>query len=78
MFDHLCFFISDINHKDETGLGLIHWASDRGSLEIVDLLLRQGADINLLDSDGQTALHYACSCGMSSFLNNLMIIFFQE
>ena len=51
------------NEKDETGLGLIHWAADRGSGDIVQSLVERGADVNLRDDDQQTALHYACSCG---------------
>ena len=60
---------SDLDEKDESGLGLIHWASDRGSSEIVRLLLDRGADVNLRDDDMQTALHYACSCGEIFFIN---------
>ncbi|RZC33059.1 methyltransferase-like protein 23, partial [Asbolus verrucosus] len=52
-----------INRIDEDGLGLIHWASDRGCAEILKVLIDFGADVNLQDSDGQTALHYATSCG---------------
>ncbi len=54
------------NEKDETGLGLIHWAADRGSSEIVQFLVERGAHVNLRDDDQQTALHYACSCGKYS------------
>ncbi|XP_044269820.1 acyl-CoA-binding domain-containing protein 6-like [Tribolium madens] len=52
-----------INKLDEEGLGLIHWAADRGSVDILEVLFKCGADVNLQDSDGQTALHYASSCG---------------
>lgn len=52
-----------INSLDESGLGLIHWASDRGNPEVVKILLENHADIHLKDHDGQTALHYASSCG---------------
>lgn len=53
-----------INELDDEGLGLIHWAADRGNLEILRLILRVPmVNIDLKDSGGQTALHYASSCG---------------
>lgn len=52
-----------LNAVDADGLGLIHWAADRGNTEILQFLLNSGVDINLVDTDGQTALHYASSCG---------------
>jgi len=52
-----------INKLDEDGLGLIHWAADRGSAEVLKIIISFGADVNLVDSDMQTALHYAASCG---------------
>jgi len=52
-----------MNDADDDGLGLIHWAADRGNIHILQFLLNSGADVNLIDPDGQTALHYASSCG---------------
>lgn len=52
-----------VNKLDEDGLGLIHWAADRGSPEVLNTIISFGADVNLIDSDMQTALHYAASCG---------------
>jgi len=52
-----------LNVADDDGLGLIHWAADRGNIDILQFLLSNGADVNLVDSDGQTSLHYASSCG---------------
>lgn len=54
---------SNVNELDINGLGLIHWAADRGFLEMLMLLISFDADVNLRDKDGQTALHYAACCG---------------
>lgn len=53
-----------INEKDEDGLGLLHWAADRGHTDILDILITvPKVNLNLQDSCGQTPLHYAASCG---------------
>lgn len=54
----------ELNSLDENGLGLIHWASDRGNIDILKIILTtKGINIDLRDSEGQTALFYASSCG---------------
>jgi ankyrin repeat protein len=40
-----------------TGKLPLHWAVTRGSPEVVDLLLRRGADVNARDNYGETPLH---------------------
>lgn len=56
--------IAIVNKYGSDGLAAIHWAADRGYANILDILLRNGANVNLIDKDsGQTALHYAISCG---------------
>ena len=41
------------------GMGLLHWACDRGNLNMVKLLVKRGADVNIQDTDNQqTPLHY--------------------
>lgn len=51
----------DLNLLDTSGLGLIHWAADRGNVNALQILLKHGINVDLRDSDGQTALHYAAS-----------------
>lgn len=54
----------NINDLDSTGLGPIHWAADRGNVDMLRFLVFDlKADVNLKDQEGQTALHYAASCG---------------
>lgn len=63
----------EINSLDDNGLGLIHWACDRGNVEILEIILQtKGIDINLPDEDGQTALFYASSCGHAACLRLLL------
>ncbi|XP_022911204.1 acyl-CoA-binding domain-containing protein 6 [Onthophagus taurus] len=61
-----------LQQLDEDGLALIHWAADRGSLDILQLLLSLGADVNLTDSEGQTPLHYAATCGHDNCIKLLL------
>ncbi|KAJ3105466.1 hypothetical protein HDU97_008082 [Phlyctochytrium planicorne] len=49
---------SNIDRLDDTGRSLLHWASDRGHLDLVEYLISKGASINAQDSDGLTPLHY--------------------
>lgn len=57
---------------DDSGLGLIHWATDSGFVNILKVLLSSGANVNLQDVDGQTALHYASSCGHADCVRLLL------
>uniref|UniRef100_A0A061RY16 Achain crystal structure of engineered northeast structural genomics consortium target n=1 Tax=Tetraselmis sp. GSL018 TaxID=582737 RepID=A0A061RY16_9CHLO len=52
-----------VDARDSEGCTALHFAADRGNREMVQLLLRHGADPNAADVDGATPLHYAALCG---------------
>ncbi|KAK6643078.1 hypothetical protein RUM43_004581 [Polyplax serrata] len=55
--------VVSVNELDEAGMSLLHWAADRGSLDVVKYLVDTlGADVNVRDTNGQTPLHFAVSC----------------
>ena len=47
--------------RGSEGETALHWAADRGHCGVLALLLapEHGMDVNAVDSDGQTALHYS-------------------
>ena len=51
--------------KDTTifGMTLLHSASKSGNLELVRLLIQEGADVNAQDEDGESSLHAAMARG---------------
>ncbi|CAH8318254.1 unnamed protein product [Eruca vesicaria subsp. sativa] len=51
-----------VNARDSEGRTPLHWAIDRGHLEIAKLLVDKKADVNAKDNEGQTPLHYAVVC----------------
>jgi cytohesin len=58
----------DPNHRTENQQTLLHIAADNCEMEIVELLLARGADINAKGFHGYTALHLAVDseCDTSS------------
>lgn len=51
-----------VNLKDSEGRTPLHWAVDRGHLNVTELLIGRNSDVNAKDNDGQTPLHYAVTC----------------
>ncbi|MBY0404204.1 MAG: ankyrin repeat domain-containing protein [Cyanobacteria bacterium] len=49
----------DINHQNSIGFAPIHTAVRYGNTELVDYLLKKGADINVRNNWGETPLHIA-------------------
>ncbi|VDN23424.1 unnamed protein product [Gongylonema pulchrum] len=61
-----------LEERDENQLTALHWAADRGKLELVDFLIGAGADVNIQDYGGQTPLHYAVSCSHRNVVELLL------
>lgn len=54
------------NTKSEKGITILMEESYRGSMEMMKILIENGADINTQDNTGKTALHYAAFYTVSS------------
>lgn len=63
----------DTNVKDEHGMALIHWATDRNAVDIIEyLVVSMGVSVDQLDDEMQTPLHYAASCGHVEAVRTLL------
>lgn len=52
-----------LDKRDGQGATPLHYASAKGSRDIVKLLLDAGADASIADNQSRTALHLACQVG---------------
>ncbi|XP_062585482.1 uncharacterized protein LOC134247159 [Saccostrea cucullata] len=54
---------ADVDYKDKTGSAAIHYASQGGNLEIVNILIDAEANVNTFDRNYHTPLHKAAMRG---------------
>lgn len=72
--DYVAYAVStgDINKPNKDGKTALHIAAEAGQFDTVAFLLRLGANKELLDHDGRTALNYAKLCGNKELLELLL------
>ncbi len=61
-----------VNRRDGFGNGLIHHAASLGRADLLELLLKYDADIDLLNRVGQSALCLAAKNGKSTLIKQLL------
>jgi len=65
----------DVNQRDEHGYTALHLACDRGSLQVVKVLIEHGADPTIKDPDDLTGIELAQIAGhdeISGFLQTVL------
>lgn len=56
----LCFELGmDVNHANSMGLAAIHGAANRGSNDIIEFLVENGARLDIKDNEGRSPLDWA-------------------
>ena len=66
----------NVNAKNNAGLTALILASNRGLMEIVKLLLENGANVNVVDNSGDTALIVANRHGYTEITDVIQYIHF--
>ncbi|CAG7837493.1 unnamed protein product [Allacma fusca] len=63
----------DINYREpELGATALHFAVKSDLLELLDVLIAKGADVNACDSDRRTPLHWAATRGFGRIIKRLL------
>jgi len=62
----------DIDAREPDGMAALHWAVRRGDTEMVDLLVRAGANVNAVTRYGVTPLSLAAREGHAELLERLL------
>lgn len=63
-----------LNEKNSEGLTALHYACDRGYLEIAKMLVEKGASVNVEDSYGETPLDVATEAGQMEIVDYLLTL----
>jgi ankyrin repeat protein len=61
-----------IDAKDSSGWTALHYAADKGTIEIANLLLDEGSNVNAKDEAKRTPLHLAANAGDATMVALLL------
>lgn len=61
----------DVNVQSKTGIAPLHLAAMRDDVELAELLLKHGANINIADKGGRTPIQWAAIKGSSKLIEGL-------
>lgn len=61
-----------INHRDSAGRTALHWAAWTGNADMLQRVLKCGAEINARDNAGRCALHFAAQNGSVDCVHELI------
>ena len=63
----------DVNKQDDAGITPLHFAARAREAQWVEALLAiEGINATLADTNGMTALHYACAAGTHTIIRRLL------
>ncbi|XP_045201645.2 tyrosine-protein kinase HTK16-like [Mercenaria mercenaria] len=65
-------YCPSVNAKSEWGMTALHDACYYGFEDVADLLIRNGANVNCFDKDGQTPLHRCCTGNKAGIISILI------
>src|SRR4051812_20486917 len=63
---------ANINDVDSSGRSVLHWTAHMGDDDMLNAILRCGADPNLRCIAGRTSLHYAARVGANKCVASLI------
>ncbi|XP_067653188.1 serine/threonine-protein phosphatase 6 regulatory ankyrin repeat subunit A-like [Haliotis asinina] len=65
--------IVDINGKGDEEMTPVMLAAHHGKREVFDILFKQGADLSVIDGNGDNILHWACRGGNVEIVNYILM-----
>ncbi|XP_048247528.1 uncharacterized protein LOC124148073 [Haliotis rufescens] len=69
---HLLLSDSNINQRGMNGWTPIMFAAFQGHKSVLDFLESEGADLSLVDTDGNSLLHFACAGGNMTIVQHML------
>ncbi|XP_046558367.1 putative ankyrin repeat protein RF_0381 [Haliotis rubra] len=64
--------MTHINSRGHSGRTSLMWAAERGQTGVFDFLVRKGADVTLVDDDGDNVLHVASVVGDADMVRHII------